>query len=416
MLLLGILALANPVMVREQRQPLGDIVSVLVDRTPSQTINQRPQQVETALKELSADLGSLDDVQVVETSVAGGKGGTRLFEALATSLAEIDRSRLAAVVILSDGQVHDVPSSLGAPGLPCAAAPAVDRRAGRAGPPPGGRAGAELRHGRRAAGADLARRGPAGAGRRAGDRHPQAGRRGARAPDRDARRRAQAAVRAHPRRPDRARGRGRGGARRGHGAQQPAGVLRQRRARPPARPAGVGPALPGPARLAQPAEGRSGGRSRAFHHPAAAGEAGRHADPRAGADRVSLARAVRGQAARIRPGDLRPLLAPRAAAARLSRQRRPLRRGGGALLEVAGPEFAHPLSLYRTPLARVLPGRPSGVVYERGFTPALTETGNRHPVTGGLEAAWSDGDGGRRAAVGALVPPYRRRGGRPRRC
>ena len=44
MLLLGVLALANPVMVREQRQPLGDIVSVLVDRTPSQTINQRPQK------------------------------------------------------------------------------------------------------------------------------------------------------------------------------------------------------------------------------------------------------------------------------------------------------------------------------------------------------------------------------------
>ena len=42
----------------------------------------------------------------------GGKGGTRLFEALATSLAEIDRSRLAGVVIVSDGQVHDVPSDL----------------------------------------------------------------------------------------------------------------------------------------------------------------------------------------------------------------------------------------------------------------------------------------------------------------
>jgi hypothetical protein len=111
MLLLGILALANPVMVREQRQPLGDIVSVLVDRTPSQTINERPQQLEGALEELRADLGSLDDVQVVETAVAGGKGGTRLFEALATSLAEIDRSRLAAVVILSDGQVHDVPAN-----------------------------------------------------------------------------------------------------------------------------------------------------------------------------------------------------------------------------------------------------------------------------------------------------------------
>jgi hypothetical protein len=66
---------------------------------------------------------------------------------------------------------------------------------------------------------------------------------------------------------------------------------------------------------------------------------------------------------------------------------------GGALLEVAGPEFAHPLSLYRTPLARVLPGRPSGVVYERGFTPTVTETGHRHPVTGGLEATWN-GEGG----------------------
>ena len=42
---------------------------------------------------------------------------------------------------------------------------------------------------------------------------------------------------------------------------------------------------------------------------------------------------------------------------------------GGALLEAAGPEFAEPTSLYRTPLARVLPGRPSGQVFDRGFTP-----------------------------------------------
>ena len=57
---------------------------------------------------------------------------------------------------------------------------------------------------------------------------------------------------------------------------------------------------------------------------------------------------------------------------------------GGALLEIAGPEFAHPLSLYRTPLAHVLPARPTGIVYERGFTPTLTELGQRHPVTAGL--------------------------------
>jgi len=57
---------------------------------------------------------------------------------------------------------------------------------------------------------------------------------------------------------------------------------------------------------------------------------------------------------------------------------------GGALLEAAGPEFAQPHSLYRTPLARVLPGRPSGEVYERGFRPTVTELGDLHPVTAGL--------------------------------
>jgi hypothetical protein len=66
---------------------------------------------------------------------------------------------------------------------------------------------------------------------------------------------------------------------------------------------------------------------------------------------------------------------------------------GGALLEVAGPEFAHPLSLYRTPLARVLPARPSGVIYEEGFTPTLTELGNRHPVTADLRSDPESEDG-----------------------
>jgi hypothetical protein len=57
---------------------------------------------------------------------------------------------------------------------------------------------------------------------------------------------------------------------------------------------------------------------------------------------------------------------------------------GGALLEAAGPEFVEPDSLYRTPLARVLPGRPSGQVLEVPFRPQITETGQRHPVTAGL--------------------------------
>ena len=59
---------------------------------------------------------------------------------------------------------------------------------------------------------------------------------------------------------------------------------------------------------------------------------------------------------------------------------------GGALLEAAGPEFASSSSLFRTPLARVLPGAPTGDVMELPFTPTLTELGRRHPVTRGLDA------------------------------
>ena len=58
---------------------------------------------------------------------------------------------------------------------------------------------------------------------------------------------------------------------------------------------------------------------------------------------------------------------------------------GGALLNAAGPTFAGPASIYRTPLRSILPGKPTGEVTTVGFRPALTDTGRRHPVTAGLE-------------------------------
>src|SRR3546814_8934666 len=61
-------------------------------------------------------------------------------------------------------------------------------------------------------------------------------------------------------------------------AQQPRRRGGQRRARPAARAAGVRRALSRRAELAQPAEIGPVGRSRAFHHPAPAGEAGRRSE------------------------------------------------------------------------------------------------------------------------------------------
>ncbi len=57
---------------------------------------------------------------------------------------------------------------------------------------------------------------------------------------------------------------------------------------------------------------------------------------------------------------------------------------GGALLDSAGPGFSTPMGLYRTPLGQILPAEPTGQVFEQGFKPHVTEQGQRHPVTAGL--------------------------------
>ncbi|HEY1612379.1 MAG TPA: hypothetical protein VGF97_01645 [Rhizomicrobium sp.] len=60
---------------------------------------------------------------------------------------------------------------------------------------------------------------------------------------------------------------------------------------------------------------------------------------------------------------------------------------GGALLVSSGPEFAGPTSIFRTPLASVLPAQPTGETLEQPFKPVVTASGAAHPVTRDLEGA-----------------------------
>lgn len=70
-------------------------------------------------------------------------------------------------------------------------------------------------------------------------------------------------------------------------------------------------------------------------------------------------------------------------------------RNGGTVLVAAGPEYGAVDSLYRSPLAEILPVAPTAQVIEEGFRPALTDLGRRHPVTEGLEEAAPEGGWGR---------------------
>ncbi|PHR60014.1 MAG: hypothetical protein COA47_08155 [Robiginitomaculum sp.] len=54
---------------------------------------------------------------------------------------------------------------------------------------------------------------------------------------------------------------------------------------------------------------------------------------------------------------------------------------GGALMVAAGPPFAGEASLSKTFLAGILPARPDGKINTVPYSPRLTETGIKHPVT-----------------------------------
>ena len=60
---------------------------------------------------------------------------------------------------------------------------------------------------------------------------------------------------------------------------------------------------------------------------------------------------------------------------------------GGAVMIAAGPDYASPTSIWRTPLDVILPAEPSGDMTDQSFQARLTDAGKRHPVTRALEGS-----------------------------
>jgi hypothetical protein len=59
---------------------------------------------------------------------------------------------------------------------------------------------------------------------------------------------------------------------------------------------------------------------------------------------------------------------------------------GGAFLDASGPSYVTPQSLYLTPLSRILPTAPDNRLLVESFVPKLTELGENHPVTRDLSS------------------------------
>lgn len=108
-----LLALANPNLMREERQQLSNIVAVVSDVSTSQTLGERQRRLEDLRRTLNERLEAIPDLEVrlIETRKpeAANREETAVFGALAAGLSDIPPDRLAGVILLTDGQIHDAP-------------------------------------------------------------------------------------------------------------------------------------------------------------------------------------------------------------------------------------------------------------------------------------------------------------------
>jgi hypothetical protein len=113
LLLLG--ALVNPVILNEEREALPTVVAIAADRSQSQDVGNRKDQTNKAVDMLKAALGRFHGIETRVIDAASDDGSatpsTRLFANLASELEDVPPSRIGAVISVTDGQIHDLPDN-----------------------------------------------------------------------------------------------------------------------------------------------------------------------------------------------------------------------------------------------------------------------------------------------------------------
>jgi uncharacterized membrane protein len=399
-------ALVNPSVVEEQRAPQRDIAIVVVDESPSQRLGDRQAATAAALAALKDRFSQQRDLDLRvigagKPQPGAGDDGTRLFKALDHALSDVPRQRLAGVVMITDGQVHDVPAgdgnavaeAIGAPlhALLSGRPDEGDRRLVVSQAPSFGLVGKELRLTIRVE--DL----------------PESS----------------------PKKRDGGPSRARVTWRKDGGAPHQVGVEVDRDFPLPVTIDHGGPNVveievePGPQELTLDNNRAvvvvNGVRDRlrvllVSGEPHAGERVWRNilkSDPSVDLVHFTILRPPEKQDGtpirelsliafpirelfdvKLDEFDLiifdrysRRGVIPQAYLENVARYVR----NGGAFLEAAGPSFGTPLSLARTPLGAILPTEPTGDVYEEGFKARVTDQGRRHPVTEGLPGAGAPG-------------------------
>ncbi|WFR94217.1 hypothetical protein [Rhizobium tumorigenes] len=110
-----LVALANPLLMQEDRDRLSTIVPVIIDRSQSQLTPERIKMTNDALAQLKDRLAAFPRIEprYVESKDTADTDApaTRLFSALAGAIGDVPPARIGGAIFLTDGQIHDIPST-----------------------------------------------------------------------------------------------------------------------------------------------------------------------------------------------------------------------------------------------------------------------------------------------------------------
>lgn len=110
-----LLVLANPSLLEEERQGVKDVALIVADQSPSQNIGERSDKTEAALNNIINQLSDAEnlDVRLARTPQDASilTQETRIFDTIENKLSDIPESRRSGVIVVTDGQIHDVPAA-----------------------------------------------------------------------------------------------------------------------------------------------------------------------------------------------------------------------------------------------------------------------------------------------------------------
>ncbi len=111
------LFLGNPTLHEKTSEPLPELIMAVIDNSPSMNYGRRKSQASDALTSLHEQVNKRADLVLKTVNISGsGEEGTKIFKNI--NLTTEEKQRLSGVFLITDGQIHDIPESFEQTGLP----------------------------------------------------------------------------------------------------------------------------------------------------------------------------------------------------------------------------------------------------------------------------------------------------------